>query len=77
LNNVGKNLMKSSSCVVVRKSSYPTVIHQNVSLQTEWRTNNKGDVGIYILYERMPVQELSITRLAYRSTSPVQFIIFI
>jgi len=51
-----------------------TIGHTTVSLQTMWRTNNKGDVGIYILYERPPVQELYITRLAYLSTSPEQCI---
>jgi len=47
-----------------------------VSLQTVWRTYKKGDVGIYVLYERPPVQELYLTRLAFLSTSPVQFIMF-
>jgi len=47
-----------------------------VNLQTVRRTNNKGDVGIYILYERPPVQELYITRLAYLSTSTEQSIMF-
>jgi len=47
-----------------------------VGLQTVWRTKTKGDVGIYVLYARPPVQELYITHLAYWSTSSVQSIMF-
>jgi len=31
-------------------------LQYSVSLQFVWRTNNKGDVGIDIIYERPPVR---------------------
>jgi len=33
-------------------------VNDIISLQTVWRTNTKGDVGIYILDERPLIQEL-------------------